>query len=199
MRLVGPSCPFRHLHRDRMARYTLRSMALTLEVVEGPDAGKTAALTGTIEIGRDPSAGLTLYDDQVSRRHARISAGVGGAVVEDLGSSNGTFVNDGQVQAPTPVSVGDCLLIGVSVLQLRSAAQVATQASAVRAIPPALAVPERRPTFVDPPVDSPGRPVVPELDRLVDARTKAQAKLAPFAVLLLVILIVAIYLGTQST
>jgi hypothetical protein len=66
--------------------------------------------------------------------------------------------------------------------------------------PPALAVPERRPSFVDPPreFDKP-RSVVPELDRLVDRRTKAQAALAPFALLLLVVLVVAIYLGTQSS
>ena len=173
-------------------------MALTLEVVEGPDAGRTASLTGTIEIGRDPAMGLPLRDEQASRRHARISAQSGGAVVEDLGSSNGTFVNQNELHAPTRVTAGDELLIGVSVIQVRSAEQVAIQASAVRAIPPALAVPERRPTYADP-TEKAAKPAgVRELDRLVDARTKAQARLAPFAVFLLVALIVAIYLGTQS-
>ena len=169
---------------------------LTLEVVEGPDAGKTAPLAGTVEIGRNPAAGLPLRDDQASRRHARVTADSGGAVVEDLGSSNGTFVNHNELHAPTRVIAGDELVIGVSVIQLRSVAQT----SAVRAVPPALAIAERRPTFVDPPPDHAGKaPVVPELDRLLDARTKMQAKLAPFAVLLLVLLIIAIYLGTQSS
>jgi pSer/pThr/pTyr-binding forkhead associated (FHA) protein len=174
-------------------------MALTLEVVEGPDAGTTASLAGTLEIGRDPAAGLALHDDQASRRHARISVQSGRAVVEDLQSSNGTFVNNNELSGPTYVAAGDELLIGVSVIQVRSPEQIAIQASAVRAIPPALAVPERRPTFADPaePAAAPA-PVVPELDRLLDARTKAQAQLAPFALVVLVVLVVAIYLGTQS-
>jgi pSer/pThr/pTyr-binding forkhead associated (FHA) protein len=167
---------------------------LTLEIVEGPDAGKSARLAGTIEIGRDPAVGFALRDEQVSRRHARISSRGGGAIVEDLGSRNGTFVNDQPVSGPTSIAAGDEVLVGVSVLALRTAAQP----SAVRPVPPALAVPERRPTFVDPPEGAPPRLVVPELDRLVDRRTKAQARLAPFALLVLVMFIVAIYLGTQS-
>jgi pSer/pThr/pTyr-binding forkhead associated (FHA) protein len=174
---------------------------LTLEIVEGPDAGRTASLAGPIEIGRDPAADLPLSDDQASRRHARISPRAGGAVVEDLDSSNGTFVNHNELHAPTKVTAGDELLIGTSVIQLRSADQIRIQASAVRAVPPALAKAPARPTFVDPvkKAKAKDRVVVPELDRLVDARVKAQAKLAPFAVLVLVLLIVAIYFATQST
>jgi pSer/pThr/pTyr-binding forkhead associated (FHA) protein len=179
------------------------TMQLTLEVVEGPDAGKTARVAGTLEIGRDPGAGLALRDDQASRRHARISVQSGAIVLEDLESSNGTFVNNNELTGPTRIGAGDELLVGVSVIQVRSAEQIAIQASAVRAIPPGLAVAERRPTFTEPADDkqaAPGKkaPVVPELDKLLDARTKAQAQLAPFALLILVVLVVAIYLGTQS-
>jgi pSer/pThr/pTyr-binding forkhead associated (FHA) protein len=174
---------------------------LTLEVVEGPDAGRAAPLSGTIEIGRDPSADLRLSDEQASRRHARVSVRSGHAVVEDLGSSNGTFLNQGELHAAAPVAVGDELLIGVTVIQVRSAAQVAALPSAVRPIPPALAVEQRRPTFVDAVDSGPpkARAVVPQLDRLVDARTKAQARLAPFAIVVLVALVVVVYLGTQSS
>ena len=175
-------------------------MQLTLEVVEGPDAGKTARLAGTLEIGRDPGAGLALHDDQASRRHARVSVQAGSVVLEDLESSNGTFVNNNELTGPTRIGAGDELLIGVSVIQVRSAEQIAIQASAVRPIPPALAIAERRPTFTEPTdKKKPGaKTVVPELDKLRDARTKAQAQLAPFALLILVVLVVAIYLGTQS-
>lgn len=175
-------------------------MQLTLEVVEGPDAGKTARLAGTLEIGRDPAAGLALHDDQASRRHARVSVQSGSVVLEDLESSNGTFVNNNELTGPTRIAAGDELLIGVSVIQVRSAEQIAIQASAVRAIPPALAVAERRPTFTEPTEKKKAAQatVVPELDKLRDARTKAQAQLAPFALLILVVLVVAIYLGTQS-
>ncbi len=178
-------------------------MALSLEIVEGPDAGSTASLTGTIEIGRDPSAGLVLNDNQASRRHARIRAESGGAVVEDLGSSNGTFVNSNELHAPTHVTAGDEVLIGVSVIQVRSVEQVAAQQSAVRSIPAGLAAAPRRPTFVDPKVDESAAPKatrsgVPELDRLVDARVKAQTKLAPLALIVLVALVVLIYFGATS-
>lgn len=177
-------------------------MQLTLEVVEGPDAGKTARLGGMLEIGRDPSVGLSLHDDQASRRHARISMQSAGPVLEDLESSNGTFVNNNELTGPTYLTPGDEVLIGVSVIQVRSAEQIAIQASAVRQIPPALAIAERRPTFTEPTeraADKGKKVVVPELDKLLDARTKAQAKLAPLALVVLVVLVVAIYLGTQSS
>ena len=174
---------------------------LTLEVVEGPDAGKTARLAGTIEIGRDPAVGLSLNDEQASRRHARLRAENGAAVLEDLGSSNGTFVNHNELYAPTRVTAGDEVLIGTSVILLRSRSDVVAQPSAVRPVPAGLAKPEGRPTYVDPidtPKRDPNKPAptgVPELDRLRDARVKTQAKLAPLALLVLVALVVAIYFG----
>ena len=179
---------------------------LTLEVVEGPDAGRAVPLDGPLEIGRDPRAGFPLADDQASRRHARIRPESNGAVVEDLGSSNGTFVNHNELYAPTRVTAGDEILIGVSVIQVRSAVQVAAQPSAVRAVPAGLAISPKRPTYTDP-TDEEGAALVapapprhgagvPELDRLVDARVKTQARLAPLAIVVLVVLVVVIYFGT---
>ena len=175
---------------------------LTLEIVEGPDAGKTASLAHTLVIGRDRSVGLALSDGQASRSHARIRAEADGAVVEDLGSSNGTYVNGNEMYAPTRVYAGDELLIGVSVILLRSAAQIVAQPSALRTIPPALAMAPRRPTFVDLPEGAaPAKAKdsgVPELDVLVDTKVKAKARLAPLALLVLVALVVVIYLGSTS-
>src|SRR4051794_2299774 len=105
---------------------------LTLEVVEGPDAGTQVALQHSLEIGRDPRSGLVLNDGQVSRMHARVTPRDGDAVVEDLRSSNGTFVNSNELIAPTLVTAGDQLLIGVSVLELRSAEQMRARPSVVR-------------------------------------------------------------------
>ena len=71
-----------------MARYVLR-------IAGGATDGRETELTGLVEIGRDPAAGLALPDDQlVSSRHATVSPHADGAVVEDLGSRNGTFVNN---------------------------------------------------------------------------------------------------------
>jgi pSer/pThr/pTyr-binding forkhead associated (FHA) protein len=174
-----------------------RMPELTLEIVEGPDAGRQVSLDRAIEIGRGDAADLTLNDGEVSRRHARVTPQVDGAIVEDLGSSNGTFVNQNELVGPARITPGDELLVGVTVMQLRSAAQVAAQPSAVRPVPPALAIPAQRPTYVAPLEQKAPAPAVPELDRLVDARTKSQARTAPLAIFVLVVLAVLVYLGTQ--
>jgi pSer/pThr/pTyr-binding forkhead associated (FHA) protein len=173
-------------------------MDLLLEIVEGPGAGRQIALTGPIVLGRDSSADVVIDDGQISRRHARVTPSNGGVVVEDLESTNGTFVNSDEVHAPVELRPGDELLVGVTVLQLRSAEQVRVQASAVRPVPPALATPERRPAYVDDgagPARAGAGAGIPELDRLVDSRVKSKAALAPLAIFVLVALVVVIYLG----
>lgn len=171
---------------------------LSLEIVEGPGAGRQVPLDGSLEIGRDPDAGLVLDDPQVSRRHARISPAGGAATVEDLGSSNGTFLNGNELHAPARVDPGDELVIGVTVMELRSAAQIEAQPSAVRAVPPALAAPERQPSYVAPVrAGAAEGPAVPELDRLIDTRTKSLARTAPVAVFVLVVIVLLLYFGTR--
>ena len=60
-----------------------------------------------LEVGRDPSAGMVLEDDLVSRHHVRVIPEGGSALVEDLGSLNGTFVNGQEIHAPTRARPGD--------------------------------------------------------------------------------------------
>jgi pSer/pThr/pTyr-binding forkhead associated (FHA) protein len=174
--------------------------ALRLEVVEGPDKGRVVTLDDAIVIGRGADADLTLDDPRASRRHARVRRSGSGALVEDLGSRNGTFVNDDQVESPTVVTAGDELLVGVTVLELRDEAQVRAAPSAVRAVPPALLAAERRPTYVDEVARAQrdaDEPRSPELERLVDRRTKQQARTAPLALLVLVALAVVLYFGLR--
>jgi len=176
-------------------------MELLLEVVEGPQAGRQIPLSQEVVLGRDASADVVVEDDQVSRRHARVSPSGTGVVVEDLDSTNGTFVNHDEVHGRVPLEPGDELLVGVTVLQLRSPEQVRVQASAVRQAPPALAAELQRPTYVDgadgqaPAGRGAG---IPELDRLVDSRVKGKASLAPLAILVLVALVVVIYFGLAN-
>lgn len=175
-------------------------MSLTLEIVEGPGASRQFAVSGPLVIGRDPSADVVLNDTQASRHHARLTPSAQGAVVEDLESTNGTFVNDNEVHGPAEVGPNDELMVGVTVMQLRTQQDVARQASAVRPVPPALAVPESRPSFVDPVVEgaaTPGRDV-PELERLRDATVRAKARLAPLAIFVVVALVVVIYFGATT-
>lgn len=175
---------------------------LCLEIVEGPDAGRQLALRSPVVIGRAGNADLALDDKEVSRLHARVSPSPEGeATVEDIGSSNGTFLNAGEVHGATRMYPGDELLLGVTVLTLRTAEDVAARPSTVRVAPPALAVPERSPQYVAPVGASPEKaariPGGQDLERLLDANVRFRAFTAPLAVFVLVALIVAVYLGAR--
>ena len=85
------------------------------------------ALTGTqlplgqdqITIGRANDATLVLADDYASSRHARLFPQDGQWIVEDLGSTNGTYLDRQKVTQPTPVPAGVPIRIGKTVLELR--------------------------------------------------------------------------------
>jgi pSer/pThr/pTyr-binding forkhead associated (FHA) protein len=168
-----------------------------IEIVEGPQSGLQVPLDLPVEIGRVEGAQIVLAsDDKVSRRHARITPDAHGAVVEDLGSSNGTFVNGQQIFVPTRLGPGDQLLIGVTVLELRSPREVAAGLSGVRPVPPGFRVPERPPDYISPAAVT-GERLVPELDPLLDANVKGKARLAPLAICVLVVLVVLIFLAQR--
>ena len=142
---------------------------LSLEVVEGAGAGRLVGLGAGAIVGRGKDADLVLADDLVSRRHARVTPSGSGAVVEDLGSRNGTFVNGQGIHGPTRLEPGDQLQLGVTLVELRSASQIAERPSAVHPVPPPLAVPVRAPDYLagtDPdetpaPADGSGRDARP--------------------------------------
>ena len=108
---------------------------LILEIVEGQDAGRQIQLEGPIEIGRDEATDLALDDEQASRRHARVTAQGDLAIVEDLGSTNGTYVNGQPVEGPRAVRPGDKIRVGLTVIELRTAQDVQRQPSAVQPVP----------------------------------------------------------------
>lgn len=91
-----------------------------LVVVEGPLRGTSLPLTSSaILIGRAPSCTLVLDDDYSSSRHARIFPSAGQWFVEDLGSTNGTFLGTTRVDKPIPVPPGAHVRIGQSVVELQ--------------------------------------------------------------------------------
>lgn len=63
-------------------------------------------------VGRDDDCGLRLEDPTVSRRHARVTAGSTSVIVEDLGSSNGTWINGVRADAPIEVQIGSQVRFG---------------------------------------------------------------------------------------
>jgi predicted component of type VI protein secretion system len=173
------------------------SLSLSLEIVEGPGAGRGIELDRPMVVGRDREADLVLDDPHASRRHARVSPEPGEhALVEDLGSSNGTFVNQVQIHAPTRISPGDELLIGISVFALSADDDASRRETAAHVLPPTLASPPRleQPAYLG----EDGRTArVPELERLLDANVRFRARTAPLAVFVLVALIVSVYLGSR--
>jgi pSer/pThr/pTyr-binding forkhead associated (FHA) protein len=108
---------------------------LILEIVEGDDAGRQTPLEGSIEIGREGSTGLALDDEQASRRHARVAAQGDTATVEDLGSTNGTYLNGQPIEGQRTLRPGDRLRVGLTVFELRTSADVQRQPSAVIPVP----------------------------------------------------------------
>ena len=91
-----------------------------LVVSEGPLRGTTLPLsTSAILIGRAPSCTLVLDDDYSSSRHARIFPSGDQWILEDLGSTNGTFIGAQRVTTPTPLVPGVQVRIGQSVVELQ--------------------------------------------------------------------------------
>src|SRR3954468_3058123 len=86
---------------------------LTLEVVSGPGAGQSLELSEEIVVGRE-DAGLVIDDPEISRRHARVSPVDGGVMVEDLGSTNGTFVNGERAEAPVTLKESAMIRVGTT-------------------------------------------------------------------------------------
>ena len=92
-----------------------------VEVVSGPDVGQRRRVDGELEIGRNTlgrNAGLRLHDRMASRHHARISADGKTIVLEDMGSTNGTLVNNEEVHGLAILAAGDQIRVGVSTLEL---------------------------------------------------------------------------------
>ena len=89
----------------------------TLVIRQGPQAGMSFPLTGNQAlIGREEGLDIALQDPEASRRHARVSWQGDHFVIEDLGSTNGTFVNGVQITSPQILNPGDSIGVGQTAL-----------------------------------------------------------------------------------
>ncbi|MET7692507.1 FHA domain-containing protein [Streptomyces sp. NPDC005483] len=98
-----------------------RNAPTKLVVSEGTLTGTTVALQGqTISLGRAHDSTIVLDDDYASSRHARIYPDRDGQwIVEDLGSTNGTYLDRSRLTTPTPIPLGAPIRIGKTVIELR--------------------------------------------------------------------------------
>jgi pSer/pThr/pTyr-binding forkhead associated (FHA) protein len=94
-----------------------------LLVLASPElgTGKTIEVAGPTIVGRDATSGIRLeHDEFASARHARIEPRDGGAWVDDLGSTNGTFVNGSKLERAQLAKVGDVIKIGATELRVQA-------------------------------------------------------------------------------
>ena len=99
----------------------MRGAPTHVAVVDGANAGETASLDeAPILIGRGADAAIRLDDDYVSTRHARIASSGDQWFVEDLGSTNGTYIGSHRLTQPTPLQAGSQVRIGKTTLELRT-------------------------------------------------------------------------------
>lgn len=142
----------------------------SLVIQAGPNPGQRTGLAkDSFIIGRDPGSDLHIQDIEVSRRHARLIAQSSGFVLEDLGSTNGTFVNGERVRTVTVLRPGDEIRLG-EIITLRYELDLNT----LETTPPSPA-PQRRSVVPPPPTAS-----LPSLEER-PAAPAAQRRAAPAA------------------
>ncbi len=84
---------------------------------KGPTPGATMDISQPqMLIGRDPACDIVISDAEVSRRHARVLVSGDTCILEDLGSTNGTFVNGRRISAPYELKNGDTIMMGENVI-----------------------------------------------------------------------------------
>lgn len=110
----------------------------------GPTPGATFSLEGDqLVIGRDSSSQVAINDAEVSRKHARLTFQGGKYVLEDLGSTNGTFVNGQRLASPIVLKSGDVVSLGEQIVLMFEAlssdpgATVAASRKSFPSAPPA--------------------------------------------------------------
>ena len=111
----------RRAARSPEPRKRSRHEAKVLAIDTGSQAGTRLALVDEFRIGRSADCALILDDDYVSGDHASLARRANGDwVVTDLGSTNGTFVNEVRVVTPTVVTASDSLRIGRTQMRLET-------------------------------------------------------------------------------
>lgn len=83
--------------QDGRTRVRMALPKFMLRGVSGTTFGRNFALTGTMTIGRQSDCGIPIQAEEISRQHARLQVTAEGVMVEDLGSANGTWINDKRV------------------------------------------------------------------------------------------------------
>jgi len=113
----------RNVSKPRSQRTTMKKVAAAashLMVLEPPTlAGRQFSISGDTTIGRAAGCQISLEDTFISQLHARVAPSAEGMLIEDLGSTNGTYLNRERVTAPVIGEPGDRIQLGGIVLEVR--------------------------------------------------------------------------------
>jgi hypothetical protein len=148
----------------------MSSQPLQLVMRTGPNPGEVFPLTkNEIYIGRDVNNDIAVSDQEVSRKHARLVMQAGGYVLEDLGSTNGTYVNGQRLMGPHVLRSGETVMLGENVSLVLEAvydadATILSQPTPAPSYDPA---PPPQQTYVPPsqqPAEAPPAQVAPTPD-----------------------------------
>ena len=119
-RAPAPSAPQPRAAKPPKPAKGKKGVPSQLVVTQGALAGATVRLADApVTLGRAPDSTIVLDDDYVSSRHARFFPHDGQWLVEDLGSTNGTYLDRTKVAGPTPVKIGVPVRIGKTTVELR--------------------------------------------------------------------------------
>ena len=174
----------------------------------GTGEPRTVSLdSGELIIGRAPQSDVVLDDERVSSRHARLTyLPDGSARIEDLNSTNGTYVNGVRINAPVVLRGGEEIGLGRHTMAVRSAdaaeATVIGSSATVMAGPPqrpaAMPVPRPRPAPAGPPPPPPGTFGQPTPTPAKGGRTTAKVLIGLVVVLIIVVAVLAVVLTGGS-
>ncbi len=134
-----------------------------LKMRSGPNPGTTFPLEQEeILLGRDLANDITIGDPEVSRRHGRIFMQDDNTFVEDLGSTNGTFLNGERISSPKQLRIGDVITLGENIVLVFEETSfdpdvtlVSPQVSVDEQTPPPAQLPQYQPDLEDSPYEPP--------------------------------------------
>src|SRR5919198_1000424 len=101
--------------------HDVQGEAALLAIEDGSEGERRIRVTERLTVGRGDDAGLVIDDPEISRAHAVLVPTPGGLDIQDLGSLNGTWVNDERITGPTLLASGDVVRIGTTRIDVLSA------------------------------------------------------------------------------
>jgi len=147
----------------------------------GPTPGVTFPLDGDqLTIGRDASNGVAINDAEVSRKHSRMSFQGGKYVLEDLGSTNGTFVNGQRLSGPVVLKPGDVVSLGEQIVLMYDAINMDPGATMATPYKPSVRIDSPRAQPVTPPAAYVQPAVTPAYSGMPVAPAAKKTNMLPF-------------------